>query len=367
MKASILGIGTELTDGQILNKNATWISSRLKKRGLSTSLHLVVPDERKLILEAIDFCASKSDVVFITGGLGPTSDDFTRDIITEWAGLKLEWHEASWQMVTERLMARGYTVKEIQRQQCFFPKESDILINDQGTANAFSLITKGKKVFALPGPPREIEAVWDRYIDSWLTENTVDLDPVITRTWDCLGVGESDVATITEDILKDAGVDIGYRVHLPYVEVKMTFLRSQEKRVQPFVEKLTEALQFCLVTRDEQDVMHTLSQKLSGRSSVCFQDAVSGSYLANRVVPSLRSLEALDHWSFSNEFRQDNDHEVVLSLLPVDEHNVRVEVLVGSQKHWTLITAPYTTMNMRERRLQYFAEMALITWARLLP
>ena len=83
MIASVLGVGTELVDGQIVNKNAAWISEKLRALGLTTKLHLVIPDDRKLIFESLDYCGQYSDLIFVTGGLGPTSDDFTREVISE--------------------------------------------------------------------------------------------------------------------------------------------------------------------------------------------------------------------------------------------------------------------------------------------
>ncbi|MFS4457779.1 competence/damage-inducible protein A [Bdellovibrio sp. HCB2-146] len=366
MKTAILGIGTELTDGQIINKNAAWLSSHLKEYGVLTTHHLVVPDDRLLIREALDFCAGKCDVLFVTGGLGPTSDDFTRDLISEWADLPLEWHEASWQHVNTRLTSRGYTVKEIQRQQCYFPRGSRVLFNSQGTANAFYLEAKGKKVFVLPGPPREIEAVWNSDIEAWLVENTADLDPRITRSWDTMGVGESDIATIVEDVLKDVDVEKGYRVHLPYVEVKMSFLASEEDDFEPYVEKITEALQFCLVTRDAETVPEMLAEILSETSSISIQDEVTGSFLINRVLPTFREILNNTAWSFSNIADYEDESEVVLRILPVDEHHVKIETVKGQQIHWDIIPSPYKTANMAERRLQYFAEMAMVNWVRML-
>lgn len=138
MKASLIAVGTELTTGQIFNKNGSWLSQRLKNLGVEVTCHLVVPDDKAEMLRAMDFC-SNSDLVFVTGGLGPTSDDFTRDVIAEKAKAKLIFDESSWKHVTDRLTSRGYTVKEIQRQQCFFPEGSTILQNSQGTANGFLL------------------------------------------------------------------------------------------------------------------------------------------------------------------------------------------------------------------------------------
>ena len=120
MKTSILAVGTELTTGQIVNRNAAWISNQLKNIGLLTAVHITVADDRKSITEALQFCAEHSELIFVTGGLGPTSDDFTRELITEWTNLPLEFDEESWKKVKERLSTRGFPVQNFQKKQCYF-------------------------------------------------------------------------------------------------------------------------------------------------------------------------------------------------------------------------------------------------------
>lgn len=363
MIASVLGIGTELVDGQIVNKNGAWISEKLKNLGLTTKLHLVVPDERKLISEALDYCGQYSDLMFVTGGLGPTSDDFTREMIAEWTGLELKWDEGSWQHIKERLEPRGYVVKDIQRQQCYFPEGSRVIKNVEGTANAFFIEAKGKKIFVLPGPPREIESVWNADIAAWLNKSIAGLDPYITRHWDTIGMGESDVATLVEQALANVNVEKGYRVHLPYVEVKMSFYKSQEEKMRIHVENVTEALRAITVTRDQQDVPLMLSLALKNHQSVSIRDSSTGQFLLNRLMPVMRDFMTEKRWTYSSHALDDNA-QIKLSITPKDEHSVFVSVERRNKKFSDIIVAPYKAMPMRERRAQYFAEMAMIFWLR---
>lgn len=365
MKASVLGIGTELVEGQIVNKNASWISAQLKKRGLQTSLHLVVPDDRPAIAESLKYCASHSDILFVTGGLGPTSDDFTRDVISEWAKLPLEFDEGSWQHINKRLTSRGYIVKDIQRQQCYFPKGSTVLNNPEGTANAFTLETQGKKVFVLPGPPREIAAVWDLSIEAWLQTATANLDQHITRKWDTMGVGESDVAQIVEAVLDGVPVEKGYRVHLPYVEVKMSFYKSQEKEMIPHIDRVTEALRHCLIARDGDDVAQLFASAAEKVSSLAVVDNATGTFLSHRLWPELRSFMRDKQWYFSNRSPQNLSADtVLLQLESVDELSVKASFDYQDSHFSEVFASPYSSSNMQERRQQYFTEKALIFWLR---
>jgi len=231
VRAAVLGVGSELTSGQIGNSNALWISQRLKAMGLLTSTHLVVPDDKSLILDGLEFCAQKSDLIFVTGGLGPTSDDFTRDLISQWSKLDLEFDPATWDHIVERLRFRGIATEEFQKQQCYFPKRSTILKNTLGTAHGFYLHANHKDIFVLPGPPREIEAIWKDHVFPWLVNFTEKIDRHVTLSWDILGKSEGELARITEDILRGSGLEIGYRVHMPYVEIKVSFFQSERSQI----------------------------------------------------------------------------------------------------------------------------------------
>ena len=366
MKAAILGVGTELTDGQIVNRNASWISKKLKKLGLLTATHAVVPDDRELILKSLDFCTTHADVIFVTGGLGPTSDDFTRELITQWTGLELEFHEASWKHVQDRLNSRGYVVKDIQRQQCYFPKSSVVLENPEGTANGFRVEAKSKTFIVLPGPPREIEAIWNSSLQSYIQSITTGLDAHVTLLWETMGLGESDVAVIVEEVLKNTDVDRGYRVHLPYVEVKLMFPESKRTSLEKVIADLDQALAFCTFAKTDEDSAFQLARLISGRP-LAVHDTVTGSYLVNRMLPAFRSGLAEGCWSFSNQPAfSETRQNLQLGLKPLDEHSCEVLIAYKNQVYRDIIVAPYKTLNMRERRLQYFAECALLFWIRKL-
>ena len=246
MKASIIGIGTELTLGQILNRNAQWISEKLQLLGVETVIHLAVPDHEQLILESLDFTADRSDLIFTTGGLGPTTDDFTKEVIAKWTGKILQYDSASWDRIVEIFKNRGAVIREFQKQQAFFPAGADILTNNAGTANAFSMDLAGKysnkKLYVLPGPPLEIETLWADHISQQLEVLCKDLDPYVTYSWDCQNAGESEIAFRTEAALQGCSLTKGYRVHKPYVEVKLSFYKSQLKEATPFIKALDETL-----------------------------------------------------------------------------------------------------------------------------
>ncbi len=363
MQVAVIGVGTELTSGQIINKNSAWISKNLKDLGVPTNCHLVVPDDRKLILDALHFCAERCDTLFVTGGLGPTTDDFTRELIAEWAKLPLEFDEASWEHINNRLRSRSIEVRESQRQQAMFPQGAKVLTNPEGTANAFHLKVFNKDVFVLPGPPMEIAAIWKSSIDGSVREKTKDLDRYITYSWDTMGLGESDVAHHTELCLDGIVIEKGYRVHLPYVEVKVTFLESRLEQLRSAIERVDEALRPITVTRNGEDIAELIAKKLTTVAKIQVMDSLSGQTIMNRLTPALNTYMKTSAWSFTNHNGFSSDPQTLRMILrPWDTTTAVAEIHYHGASFKTFFEAPFMISKMSERRALYFAERALIFW-----
>lgn len=366
MRASILSIGTELTDGQILNRNAHWISQRLKEATVETQCHLTVPDDFSAMLDAIGVCARQSEFIFVTGGLGPTSDDFTRDVIAKWCGKRLEFSEDVWLAVQKRMIDRGYVPNNEQKQQCFFPEGSTILKNKAGTAPGFHLVHRGHHFFVLPGPPQEVAAIWDDFIAQYLIKNARDPDPVVTRIWDTLGKGESDVAIAVEKVLKDVAVVKGYRVHLPYVEVKVSYRESQALELQGVLEKLTSELAPILVTRDGEDLASTISNELKkfGTPEITIVDGTKSPKLLTRLTPILSGLASWKY--FANSADENKNAEMSFDFQILEEHLAEVKIVIKGRVFEKKLQSPYNNPLMVSRSLQVLIEYALVEWLKCL-
>jgi molybdenum cofactor synthesis domain-containing protein len=227
LHASILTVGTEITSGEILNSNGKWLAERLESLGIEVLVHLAVPDDRPLIFEALEFCGQRSEVLIVTGGLGPTSDDFTREVISEWGKDSLVFSDRAWRDLERIYKERNLNLKPAHRQQCHFPSRSRLLPNTVGTAHGFYLMAKGRHLLVLPGPPREIEGMWSPSIEPCLKELHPEA-PSILHRWVCAQVPESEVAEVVEKIIAGTGLKVGYRASRPYVHVKLWVPRDQD-------------------------------------------------------------------------------------------------------------------------------------------
>jgi nicotinamide-nucleotide amidase len=294
LKAGTLAVGTEITDGQIIDRNSAWISQKLVQAGINVIEHRSVADDRAEIDFALRSLAARVDVLFVTGGLGPTSDDFTRDIVASTFGKQLKFDQESWQRIEERFRARGAEARPIQRQQCFFPEGSRILINPVGTADAFSMQVKDPSssrmisVYAMPGPPIEVAVVWEMHLNQDIEKLVPESDRekiLILRT---LGRGESEIAELTEEIIRGTLVKVGYRAHLPYVEVKLWFKERERERVQPILDKVEATLAPYLINRNDEDLADDLIKIVDAGMGLFIRDRATAGFLQERVNERLR-------------------------------------------------------------------------------
>lgn len=281
-KAAILSVGTELTSGELVNSNAAWLSEKLEELGLEVVLHLTVPDEGKAILEALEYVGGRCRFMFVTGGLGPTKDDFTRDWVAKWTALELELDETCLQRLEKKFRDMGRKFHEFQRQQCYFPRGAVVHPNGAGTADGFSLETDENHVWVLPGPPREIEYLWQSSVEREVRGKIVKRKDLELRSWLCFGEGESAIADLVENTLESLPFQTGYRAHAPYVEVKIwgkagDFAKNDDLR------KLTEVLSPYLVSRKKETLSVQMINALPKDGFVHIWDGVSGGWFLKNL------------------------------------------------------------------------------------
>lgn len=177
MNAEILCVGTELLHGDIVNTNAQYISKKLAEIGIDVHYQSVVGDNPQRIKNALHVAFSRADVVICTGGLGPTKDDITKEILADYFNVEMVYDENSFQHVKEMYSRFRRDLPENNKRQAYFPKGSKILNNENGTANACLLREKDSQGkyrigILLPGPPKEMGPIMDEQVVPYLKEFT---------------------------------------------------------------------------------------------------------------------------------------------------------------------------------------------------
>lgn len=243
--ASIVAVGTEVTTGQIENKHAKFLSEAIDEIGFEVPLHIAVEDDLEKVMTVLEFVSQWADDIFVTGGLGPTTDDLTREAISKWCGLELEFSPEVWEFIAKRLSARGRERKPIHKKQAHFPVGCRILPNQVGTAHGFVVekqVAKGRiiRVWAMPGPTAELKSIWDPLVVPELLkripENSVEL-----LTWKIQGLGESEIAERVERITLGAEVRVGYRLYDGGVELKLWVPRTNRALLEPIIDEINKS------------------------------------------------------------------------------------------------------------------------------
>ena len=407
--ATVLAVGTELTTGQIINRNAAWISEVLDKMGIEVLFHLTVPDERERILEGLKTCANASELLFVTGGLGPTTDDFTRNIIAEWLDTPLEFNEESWKAIEKRGQDLRIKIAPSNRQQCYFPKEAIILPNPAGTAAGFSIrastknaqsLAKLNQLWVLPGPPLEIKAIWDLEIQEVLKQYAPDQTPTRLLTWQCMGKSEAELGEMTETALAGSGLKTGYRAHRPYIEVKVWVPQALHQEKLKWLERLDQELAPFAVSKNGDDIAKQLLFKLRAADSVEIFDSASGGYLSQRLSDILHHIKPQEKRDPSSEEIEDFE-KLTLNMEWADctEPLARVEGILshaafgegagegtitlalcgftpeglgaiglreGQRIFQQTIQTPYKTSALKDRMKAYLVETAFKQWGQWL-
>ena len=273
---SLIAIGTEITSGEITNTNAVWLAQKLDGLGFVNRWHIAVSDEPEDILSTLEMCKG-SDVILCTGGLGPTTDDRTRETLAQWLGKELEFNQVSYDHVKDYLTKFGRRVLEGHKHQCYFPKDSQVLLNKAGTAFGFLSAAQNGILACLPGPPAEVESVWELGLEQELKKlNSQKNKHLIQLRY--FGIGESEVAEVAESIFSETPIELGYRASYPYVLLKLWIPTLFLEEKNNYLSLLNAAIGEYFM---EQDPLVTVMESLN--VPLLIEDKASEGVIASRI------------------------------------------------------------------------------------
>ncbi len=240
MSAAVLCIGTELTRGELLNSNATWLAEALTRIGFEVLAVDCVDDDRPRIEAALARLSLAHDVVVCTGGLGPTTDDITTECAARLAGVELIRDPPSLQAIADRLARFNREMAISNAKQADFPRGSRILPNPNGTAPGFELKLSRALAYFMPGVPFEMKAMFEAHVEPFIASLLTDRQyQVLLRTF---GLPESEVNDRLAGIEAEFGVVIGYRATMPEIEVKVLARFATVQGAQAIAERAALAV-----------------------------------------------------------------------------------------------------------------------------
>jgi len=202
MNCEIVTIGSELLLGQIIDTNTAYLAQSLNLIGFSVSLHTSVGDDYDRMKRVISDALTRSELVIVTGGLGPTEDDLTREAIADLAGVPLVFEQELMDQIEAIFRIRGYRMSDSNRKQAFIPEGAVPIPNDVGTAPGFMVSRASKLLVALPGVPKELEYLFTKAVIPYLKKYFhLDRELISSKVLRITGMGESKVDTQIKDLM----------------------------------------------------------------------------------------------------------------------------------------------------------------------
>jgi nicotinamide-nucleotide amidase len=226
MDAAIVAIGSELTTGRTTDTNSSWLQRRLVALGVRCACVLVCPDDVPMMKDALAYASKRARAVIVTGGLGPTDDDLTRRAVAELAGVPLELHPPSLARIEAMFARFGRPMSPTNRRQAELPRGADVLENEWGTAPGFAIDLGEARLFAVPGVPREMKAMWERHLEPGLARLAgVVPGSTVERALLTCQIAESALGERTADLVAgDPGAEIMWNVNDEQGTINVTFI-----------------------------------------------------------------------------------------------------------------------------------------------
>lgn len=289
MVVELISVGTELLLGNIVNTNAAYLADRCALLGLSCYYQSVVGDNAQRLSENIRTALSRAEVVILSGGLGPTQDDLTKETAAAVLGRELVLDEHTRERILTYFKKRGIEITENNWKQAMVPKGARVLDNDNGTAPGMIMEADGRHIILLPGPPNELIPMFEKDVAPYLDQ----LEPgtIYSQTVKICDVGESKAETIVADMIaKQGNPTIAPYAKTGEVHFRVTAKADEEKEakklVKPVVKELKSRFGNHVYTTEEEVTLEKAVADLltANQLSVVTVESCTGGLLAARLI-----------------------------------------------------------------------------------
>lgn len=305
MRIEVLCIGDELLDGRTRDGNAAWFGSRLARDGLQLAQATLVADAPDEIIQGLERATVRADYLLVTGGLGPTLDDRTRQAAADWMGVALDQHVQVLEQMRERYASFGREFPATNARQALFPHGVEVLATEVGTAAGFRARHNDCVIDFVPGVPRECKWFCERYTLPVLGPAA---DDVISRRWKLFGVGESEVARRL-DTLDLGGCVLHYQAHFPEVHLVLKARGAgAEAEMSRVAAEIDLAVGAHLIAHGDEHLMGRLAAGLIKKGlTVATAESCTGGQIAQELTAVAgSSAYMLEGWvTYSNRAKVD--------------------------------------------------------------
>ena len=287
MNAELISVGTEILLGQIVNTNTAWLAQRLATFGVNVYRQVTVGDNLNRLAATITDSLNRADLLILTGGLGPTDDDLTREGVALATNRPLETDETQKQWLIQRFQSRFGKMPENNLKQALKPKGSLILPNPNGTACGYAVPHLDKWIFLLPGPPWEMEAMFENEVVPLLSKYFDLSQHLFHRTLKFFGIGESALEMEVLDLMRSQ-VDPTMALYAGMGEVQMRLTTRTESKEEADIKlemlhrKVAERVGIHIYGQDDESIFSAAaSQLLKNNKTLALAESCTGGLLAS--------------------------------------------------------------------------------------
>jgi nicotinamide-nucleotide amidase len=325
MRTEIVSIGSELTSGQNLDTNSQWLSRRLAEIGIPVRWHTTIADDLEENVAAFRSATQRAGLVLLTGGLGPTQDDLTREALAAVAGVELVFHPESFAQIEAMFARRNRTMPERNRVQALFPAGAEPIPNACGTAPGIWMPVGGCLVAAMPGVPSEMYAMFDSWVQPRLLSLGHGGGVLVQRKLNCFGAGESAVEHKLLDLTRrghepEVGITVADATISLRILARAATRAEAEAQIAPVEATIRERLGDLMFGVEDEDLQDALFRLLAEqRRTLATAEGVTNGQVAQR----LGRVPGASAWFRGGIIAYDNRLKTEMLAVPralLDEH-----------------------------------------------
>ena len=306
MKVSIVNIGNELLAGKTLNTNSYWLGEKVSSAGCQVESQITVKDEKNSIISGIEYCLKdKPEYLLVTGGLGPTDDDVTRNVFFNYMKTESVFDSDYWKILIEKYKLSNIQISESLKNQALVPKSGEVITNPMGSARGLKFIKNDTVIFVLPGVPLEMKSMFLQFILPQIIQKLKD--PIFSRTLRTTGVSESKLYDLIRTRKKIDKIKIGYYPSAYGVDIKISNGDSAE--INLFVDWIYENFRNDIYGENDINIENKIVKYcIKQRKKLATAESCTGGLIGDRItnVPGSSEIFKGGVIVYSNESKVKN-------------------------------------------------------------
>lgn len=307
MKAEIIAVGTEILLGDIVNTNSAYLAKELALLGIDVYHQSCVGDNEQRLIDTFSEGLKRSDIIITTGGLGPTSDDITKEVACKIFDQEIELDKKSLEKIEKFFRNLGIEMTENNKKQAYFPKNSIILENENGTAPG-AILSKDKKIIIiLPGPPKEMIPMFEYKVKPYL--KSMNKEVLISKTLKFFGIGESTLESKIIDIIKEQS-NPTVAIYVSNMELRLRITAKAENEdkanesIIPIIKKVKDRVGEFVYAEDNISIEEVVSKMLVEKNlTIATAESCTGGLVSSTLInyPGISSVFMEGCVTYSNE------------------------------------------------------------------